>query len=434
MKLVKKRMIIIIILLIGLIGLDVLDTFQFKKPLFVLNTAKTEDKTTYQGLLFDVHDCKLCDSQKVVIKSLSYECPEENHEKRASLTLVGDLLFEYPYYDDIQKGTDRSLYFNRIKSFFEDDDLSIANMEVPIDNGHLPISGEGYSFCAPQWVGNLVASLDFELLGTANNHALDRGAVGINSTINFFKYNSDFMTVGTYQSREDRNDYRILEINGIRFGFLAYTYETNVDPEYGEEYRVGYYSDPHTYEVTEAYKEIMRSEVTALRQSCDVLVVLMHWGREFTFEPNQEQYDMATFLNALGVDLIVGSHSHNIQPIEMIGDEHQTLVYYSLGNFVSADEDLDRTYDDETFDNAYQVGMLSKLEVVVGDKKDVRFENIDTEMIVNYFDKDSRYWELVPFSQYDSKYETTHQRYALGLTKAFIQDIFENVVDEKYRQ
>ena len=74
---------------------------------------------------------------------------------------------------------------------------------------------------------------------------------------------------------------------------------------------------------------------------------------------------MAIFLNELGVDIIVGSHSHNIEPIEIIGDEHKTLVYYSLGNFLSSDDDIARTKEGvDTFDNAYQFGLLSKIEML----------------------------------------------------------------------
>lgn len=428
-RIVKRRVFLVIVL--GVLVLEGISAIILKRPLLAWK-FEDDTKIVYQGLFYDSYDCQLCDNKRAIFKFSGYQCPESNHEKRAKLTLVGDLLFEYPYYDDIDAGTSKDLYFNQVKDYFENDDLSIANMEVPIDNGNLEISGEGYSFCAPRWVGDLVASLDFELLGTANNHANDRGVEGIDSTIDFFK-NKSIMTVGTYKTKEDRKDFRILNINDIRFGFLAYTYETNVDPEYGEEYRVGYYSDPHTYEVTDEYKEIMQEEITQLRKECDVLIVMMHWGKEFTFEENDEQKDMAAFLNGLGVDLIVGSHSHNIQPIEMIGDKHKTLVYYSLGNFVSADEDLDRTYNDETFDNAYQVGMLSTLEVVL--KQDqVSFENIGCEMIVNYFDDNSRNWELIPLANYTKEKEQSHQRYDLGLTREFIQNIYEDVIDKQYRK
>lgn len=429
MKSVIIRLFIIVLLIVGIVGIDFLSTYKLQRPLIVLETQETESEKIVSGLFLKVHTCYKCERQKVFFATKDYECPKENHEKRANLTLVGDLLFEYPYYDDLEAGTSKDLYFNRVKKYFESDDLTMANMEVPIDNGHLEISGEGYSFCAPIWVGELVSSLDFEVLGTSNNHSNDRGIEGINSTIDFFKNNSDIMTIGTYKSKEDRKEPRILEVNDIKFGFLAYTYETNVDPKYGEEYRVGYYSDPHTYEVTNEYKNIMKEEITELRKYCDVLVVFMHWGREFTFDYNSEQYEMAKFLNSCDVDLVVGSHSHNIQPIEMVED---TLVYYSLGNFVSADEDLDRTYYEETFDNAYQVGMMANLDVVI-DENGLRFEEFDTEMIVNYFDEDSRNFELIPLSEYNEVYEKSHQRYSLGLTREWIENTFHDVIDEKYR-
>lgn len=429
MKSVLIRLGIIVFLIAGILGVDFLSAKILQHPLIVLEKEETQDETLIHGLFLNVHTCHKCDKQKVYFRGRDYECPKENHEKRASLTLVGDLLFEYPYYNDLEAGTSKDLYFNRVKNYFKNDDLTIANMEVPIDNGNLEISGEGYSFCAPFWVGELVSSLDFEVLGTANNHSYDRGVEGINSTIDFFKNHSDIMTVGTYKSEADRKQQRIMEINGIKFGFLAYTYETNIDPDYGDEYRVGYYSNPHTYLVTEEYKNIMKEEIKDLRKNCDVLIVLMHWGQEFTFDYNNEQYEMAQFLNQCDVDVVVGSHSHNIQPIEMVND---TLVYYSLGNFVSADEDLERTYSDQTFDNAYQVGMMGKLDIVL-DENGLKFENIDTEMIVNYFDADARNFELVPLSQYNEEYETSHQRYGLGLTKEWIENTFNEVVNEKYR-
>ena len=171
----------------------------------------------------------------------------------------------------------------------------------------------------------------------------------------------------------------------------------------------------------------------ALKDEVDVVIVLMHWGKEFTYEPNDEQKEMAKFLNNLGVDIIVGSHSHNIQPIEIIGDEHQTLVYYSLGNFLSADDDIARTkIGEETFDNAYQIGMLSTLEVIL-DEDEIEIQNIDTDLIVNYFDINMQNFELIPYEQYSEKYEKSHLRYSKGLNRDFIDNMYRTVIDEKYR-
>ena len=129
----------------------------------------------------------------------------ENKNKELNLTVVGDLLFESPYEKAVENGESKELYFNRVKKYFENDDISIGNMEVVIGNDKMKTSGDGYNFCAPSWVGSLVASLDFQILSTANNHSYDRGLDGINSTIDFFKNNTKIETIGTEKnSSRDR--------------------------------------------------------------------------------------------------------------------------------------------------------------------------------------------------------------------------------------
>ena len=109
-------------------------------------------------------------------------------------------------------------------------------------------------------------------------------------------------------------------------------------------------------------------------------------------------------------------------------------MYYSLGNFVSADDDISRTpKGQETFDNAYQVGLLSTL-TITKNNKDITIKNVKTEPIVNYFDKDMKNFELIPFKDYNEDYEKKHYRYSYGLTNKFIKDMYESVIDEKYRQ
>ena len=84
--------------------------------------------------------------------------------------------FETAYYNAINRGEDKNLYFSLVSDYFLNDDLSIGNMEVIIGNENIPVSsGDNYNFAAPSWVGDLVATLDFEVLSTANNHAFDQG-------------------------------------------------------------------------------------------------------------------------------------------------------------------------------------------------------------------------------------------------------------------
>lgn len=340
-----------------------------------------------------------------------------------NLTLVGDFLYEQPYYNAINNGEEITNYLSLVKDYFQNDDLSIGNMEVPITNGNLKISGAYYSFCAPEYVGKEVINVGMDILSTANNHTYDRQYEGVMSTIDFFKNNSNILTVGTNKINERDINKNIKEINGIKFGILAYTYGTNASIPYEYADTINLYYK----------KDILKKDITELRDKVDVLIVLMHWGTEFTFNPNNSQKEYAKLLNELGVDIIVGAHSHCIQPIEWIKTEnHNTLVYYGLGNFVSADSKVTRA--NNTFKNAYQFGLLSQLKVTKLENN-IIIDNITTEPIINYYDKDERNYLLIPYSKYTSEYETTHNMYnKTNFTKEFINSTYESVIDEEFRK
>ena len=129
----------------------------------------------------------------------------------------------------------------------------------------------------------------------------------------------------------------------------------------------------------------------------------------------------------------MGSHSHSMQPIDIIEGDNKTLVFYSMGNFVSHDDDIARTEKgNETFDNAYQIGLLSKVKIEY-DNSEVNFKEIKTIPIINYFDKNKTNFELIPYSDYNNNYETNHYRYNLGFNKTFIEKTFNSVVEKKYQ-
>lgn len=353
--------------------------------------------------------------------------------KEVKLTLVGDLLFEQLFYNAVDKGYDKNIYFNRIKSYFQDDDLSIGNMEVVIGNDKIKPSGTGFNFCAPEYIGDLVNTLDFQVLSTANNHAYDRDFDGIKSSIDYFKNKTNIKTVGTNYNGIDED--LIIEKNGIKFGIMAYTYGTNQKPSNENRKYINYFRNIDTKTVTNENKENIKNKINSLKEKADVLIAIMHWGKEFQYTTTKEQRDMAKFLNEEGIDIILGSHSHCIEPIEELvsSTNHKTLVYYSMGNFVSADDDISRTpKGQETFDNAYQVGLLSTLKVTKN-KNTIEISDIKTTPIVNYFDKKMNNFELIPFSEYSEEYEKNHYRYSYGLTSKFITDMYETVIDKKYR-
>ncbi len=363
------------------------------------------------------------DQKKSAKEANSFKENKPNGEE-VNLTLVGDFLFEEPFYNSVRLGDDPYNYFAKVKDYFLDDDISVGNMEVVIGNDNLEVSGTGFNFCAPKYVGDLVSSLSLEVLGTTNNHTYDRGLAGIKSTLDYFKNNTNILTVGTTL---DDNYYVVKEVKGLKIEFLAYGYGTNQKVPEDERKYVSLFKDPDTKEI---FYEKMESDVTELKKKADVIIVLMHWGTEFTYEETEEQQSLARFLNSLGVQVIVGSHSHSIEPIKWIGEENKTLVFYSLGNFTSADEDVSRA--GEEFDNAYQVGLLAKLKILK-ENNEIVIKDIKTEPIVNYYDANFRHFELIPYSLYNADYEKTHYRYNQNFTRDFIKRMYEKVIAPEFR-
>ncbi len=104
-----------------------------------------------------------------------------------------------------------------------------------------------------------------------------------------------------------------------------------------------------------------------------------------------------------------------------------------MGNFTSQDDDIARTPKGvEEFDNAYQFGLLSSIKVIK-DNDNITIDNVNTEIIVNYFDKNMNNFMLIPLDKYTEDYEHSHYRYSYGLTKEFINNTYNKVINEKYR-
>lgn len=350
--------------------------------------------------------------------------PKESSKEVVQCHFIGDLLYEQPYYDWIEDDSQDKGYYDLVKTYFQKDDLTIANLETPIGGKELGISGVGYSFNASYEIGEQVASLDLEVVSTANNHANDRGNQGIDHTLDFLK-EKDILAVGTYYNQKDRNQGKYMTINGIKFGFVSYTYATNQTVSEDSLDKVGLFNRPSDRQMTQDYKDLLTKEVTQTRENCDVLIAMMHWGTEFTYDISKQQEDVSKLLSDLGVDIIIGNHPHCSQTMEWINDK--TLCMYSLGNFVSADPIVDRTHQE--FKNAYNVSMMVSLDIV---KENHQFsiQNIDYIPIINYYDQNLENFKLIPYDQYTSQYETTHYHYQNGSTKKWIEETYQQLIPQ----
>jgi poly-gamma-glutamate synthesis protein (capsule biosynthesis protein) len=223
------------------------------------------------------------------------------------------------------EGYDYSDCFKHVKEEISRADVAVANLEVTL--GGQPYRGYP-AFSAPDEFLYAIKDAGFDVLLTANNHCLDRGKKGLERTILMLD-SLQLPYAGTYVDSEARSRrYPLLvEKNGFRIALLAYTYATNglspVAPTL-----VNYID-----------KEQMKEDILAARRmNPDVIIACMHWGVEYRSLPEKAEKELADWLIAQGVDHVIGSHPHVLQPMEVradtqVNDKH--LVVYSLGNFIS---------------------------------------------------------------------------------------------------
>jgi poly-gamma-glutamate capsule biosynthesis protein CapA/YwtB (metallophosphatase superfamily) len=251
--------------------------------------------------------------------------------RRVTLSAVGDIMMHMPQTRAGIKpdGTrNYDFFFDHVKPYIETSDLAIANLELTLSkNG--PYSGFP-RFKAPVEIVDALQAAGFDVLVTANNHSLDNNEKGIITTLDHIEQRG-LIPIGTNRTLEEDKPH-ILEKNGLRIGLAAYTYGTNGIPiPDGKPYLVNLI-DPVQMREDMAYLD---SEVV------DFKVVALHFGQEYHRAPSEQQRNTVMYLNSLGVDVVIGSHPHVLQPIEWIEgeDRHKTLVIYSLGNFISNQKD-----------------------------------------------------------------------------------------------
>ena len=331
----------------------------------------------------------------------------EKKEYSISMVMVGDALInDYLYKDAATISKDEKYdfkpYITKIKNKIKDYDIAYYNQETILGGTSIGLSSYP-AFNSPQEVGDAMIDAGFNLVSLATNHTLDRGIEAVTKSREYWNKQKNIQAVGSYTSNEEKKEIesKILEQNNIKYAILNYTYGTNGIPvPENKNYLVNLWKVDSMYN---EYKEIVKKDIEQLRDKVDVLIVAMHWGVEYTHTPTQYEKDMAAFLADNGVDIVIGTHPHVIQPVEWIDD---TIVFYSLGNFISSQT------SNSCSNNKCNIGLMSTLKITKieeNDKTNVKIDNIENELIYTYNQNYHNYL-VIPFSDHDiAKYLNNYQ-------------------------
>lgn len=273
---------------------------------------------------------------------------KDNSKSTQKITLSsgGDLM---PYF--CITSTQCQKLWQESGDFFFDADLVVGNLETPL-NPNKPASYvpevmlNNMYFNANEDMFSVFSGfgkyMGFDVLSTANNHSLDQGEEGVKETLRFLEA-KNIQSVGTARSIEERDQFPLIEKNGIKVAFLSYTFSLNAlvcPPE--KPYLANHLSLNETHPDISL---IVEHAKLARQRGAEFLVAFLHMGCAYQPYPSKRIVDnMHQICKETGIDLVLGGHPHNAQPIEFLdikdpfsGQDRQSTIVYSQGDFVAYD-------------------------------------------------------------------------------------------------
>lgn len=262
-----------------------------------------------------------------------------SESRKITLAATGDILLHARLYKTARKkyGYDFNEKIENVRHLFQTSDLTIVNQESIIAGKELGLSSFP-QFNSPEEIGYLLKDLDVDMVTIANNHVLDKGEEGLLKSISNLK-KIGLPYVGAYESEEDQQTLRIIHKNGLRICFLSYTKGTGVGKVPTDKpYLVDKYHPTKLKPIKDKIKRIRNKDMA------DIIVVSLHFGKEYHLYPTSEQKEVSRDLSDAGADIIIGHHPHVLQPVEWILNSRgkRTFTAYSLGNFFTGQEGLYR--------------------------------------------------------------------------------------------
>lgn len=305
-----------------------------------------------------------------------------------------------------------SLYAN-IKLDIEKYDISVINQETILGGDSFDYTGYPM-FNSPWEIGEAAIDAGFDIFTCATNHTLDMGWAGIEKEIEFFSDHTEAVQLGVNKDEAAYNQITYYEKNGITFAMLNYTYGTN---------GISLPEDKQ-WCVNLLEKEKVTQDITEARKHADVVIVFPHWGTENSHDISEYQEEYVDLFSDLGVDIVIGCHPHVLQPVQWVTNNEtgkKMLVYYSLGNFLSHQIELDQL-----------CGGMAEITIKKnGDEIEISSAKLIPVVCHYNRDEDGNFkFDVYKLSDYTNDLADSHAQ--SGGTVEYYTELCRDVIDEEF--
>lgn len=305
-----------------------------------------------------------------------------------------------------------SLYAN-IKPEIEKADIAVIDQETILGGSSFEYTGYPL-FNSPCEIGDAAIDAGFDIFNCATNHTMDMGWAGIEKELEYFSGKENVVALGINEDERDYNSITYYEKNSITFALLNYTFGTNGIP----------LPKDKPWCVNLLDKDKVTADIKEARENADVVIVFPHWGTENSHDVSDYQKEYTQLFSDLGVDIVIGCHPHVLQPVEWVTNEStgkKMIVYYSLGNFISHQIELDQL-----------CGGMAQLTIEKhGDE--IEISSAKLVPIVCHYNRgenDKFVFDVYKLSDYTDELAASHSQ--SGGTVEYYTNLVNDVIDEEF--
>ena len=347
------------------------------------------------------------------------KCLNKSSSEDISICMVGDLLIHLPILDYAKtEGYNFDFIFENMEKYIKEYDIKIINEEVLIAGANFSIKGYP-KFNSPLELADSVAKAGFNVILKSTNHVNDLGEEARLFDLNNWKKFPNIKVTGSYQNEEEAQKITYFEIKGIKIALLNYCYGSNRLLR-------------NSYTINKINYDKIKNDINKSKsEGADIIIVMPHWGKEYSLKTNTYQNKWSKIFFELGVDIVIGTHPHVIQPVEIIEDKDKNrkmYIFYSLGNFINSTSSRKK--------NVFWRFLGGMAHIIIGKVnnkpviKNIKFIPLITH--INPENKKVTTFKVKDYSENMAKNNYVGIEYDKTFTYNNMIDVFKNTIDKDF--